>query len=120
YNPAPVSIENMTEGSEGVVPEASLSIGNASLFMSRLAAFKGVNGLVGRRVTLLRVHSSHLDVSTAKIQIRFWVKSASVSEGSQSIRLQLGLDDLLNAKVPIEFLSRVRCRFQYRGAFCGY
>jgi phage-related protein len=120
YNPSPLSVGGITETSEGALPEAVLTIGNANLFLSGQMAFLGNNGLVGRRVSLYRVHSDHLDTPTAKIVIRFWVKAAGVSDSGNVVTLQLGLDDLLNARVPIDFFSRGRCRFQYRGTKCGY
>lgn len=116
YYPAPISHEAAGDDTEGNLPEATISIGNATREL--METLETYSGLVGQPVRILLVHRSQLLSGEAIIEQDFTIADVSADENAVSARL--ALYNAYRTRFPSRRLTRGFCRFQYRSAECGY
>ena len=116
YSPFPITHNGMPETSEGDLPAVDLIVSNVSREVQAL--LEAYNGLVGQDVRIMLVNRANLLSGIPVLREDFQV--LSVTSDASSAVAKLGQTDLWNALFPSNRVTRDYCRFQYKGARCGY
>lgn len=117
YYPAAVSHSPIRENAGGDLPALKVTVGNGRRTASDL--LESHRGLRGQPAKIMLVRIDSLDDTAAKVEWRFTVDRASVSE--EKCTLDLSRAHLNRIKDPPYRYLANGCRYsEYGGARCGY
>lgn len=117
YVAFPFELEEYGDSAKGERPKVTVKIGNPSRVME--AYMEAGNGGVGAEVALRVVHSAHLDLSDAELELDFICVDARAD--SQWAYFTLGANVLADKRWPRNRIFKGFCRYKtFKGTQCGY
>jgi phage-related protein len=116
YSPFPISHREMKVSSEGDLPQVSLVVANVTREIQ--AVLEAHDGLVGQPVKIILANKGTLASATPTLEEDFEITGVRATD--DSIVATLGQHNLWRSLFPGDRILRDHCRFQYKGARCGY
>jgi lambda family phage minor tail protein L len=116
YTPIAMEIGEVQETNKGAIPSVTLRLSNVARAFYTYT--ENLDGILGAEVTLLVVHSAHLDAIRAEVEEVFIVNEAT--QDAQWLTLTLGAIDPLTRRFPRDRYIATMCRHVYKGALCRY
>ena len=115
YSPFPITHSSPKEDTEASLGDMTIGIGN----VSRTVQFYVDNyDMVGQLVVVTCVLRADLQAGVPTLEDRFEI--IAVESNAKAVSLRVGRPNILREPFPLELAMRDACRFQYRGARCGY
>ncbi len=118
YQPMSFTMSDITESTSGKFPEYKLQIGDAYTGSNFRTALRTYNGLVGRVIRLMVVHSDHLDLTTPAIDEVAEILNCEVT--AEAITFTIGMPSMLSRRFPRDRYVPGFCRHKFAGALCQY
>ncbi len=118
YTKLPFNLDDFSVTTSGAFPEFSLHIWEVDIEGLLYFHIGLTNGLVGKQVRLMVVHSEHLDVTTAAIDEYTEILGCELI--NQAVTFQIGQPTLLSRRFPRSRYVPSFCRHKFAGALCKY
>lgn len=118
YQPMSFIIDDISMSTSGKFPEYRLQIGDAYTGSDLRVQVRAGNGLVGRTVRIMVVHSDHLSLTTPAIDELAEILSCDVT--AEAIIFTIGIPSLLSRRFPRDRYVPGFCRHKFAGALCQY
>ncbi|MFH1982720.1 MAG: DUF1833 family protein [Pseudomonadota bacterium] len=117
YVAFPFTIDEIGDSSKNEVPSFTVKVSNVTKALQPY--LQAANGGTGATVTLRVVHSAHLDLTSAEVELTFEVTKAASDE--QWVTFTLGTQNIYTRKFPRSRVEGNFCRYRaFKGARCGY
>ncbi len=117
YLPAIFNLTGRDETKEAEIPKVTLSFTDINrLIIPLLEQFRGASGAI---VTISVIDSKYLSNTTPKLQETMEIIDTTVNDKAE-VAITLGAENLYNLRVPLHRYLKNSCRFDFKGALCGY
>ena len=116
YEPFPVLLEGMEEGSSGDLPYINITVGNIGQVLTDYLEQR--NGLLDKSVNMRLVHKGNLADSDASISISLVIRETTVTESSVNFRVSH--HPFFEVSMPHQRYYRERCRWRFKSGECGW
>jgi lambda family phage minor tail protein L len=117
YDHYPIRHGEFKEDASGKIQKSSLTISNVSREIQAL--IDDNDGLRNKQVTITQVWFEHIGDASAFISDSFIISDTLVTEEVATFTLASPLD-VLDIRLPRRSLTRVFCRFRFKGDECAY
>jgi len=116
YNPFPISHSEISENSNTEIETLQISVSNVSRFVQQ---FCKDNELRGKEVKIITVFKDKLDVSTAKIEDKYYIDSYEINEKTANFTVSTKFD-VLGVNLPKRVFSKNSCKWKFKDSSCKY
>lgn len=116
WAPFPIRHEGVSQSADGAQEVIRVSVSNVTREVQALIEL--YDGLAEQEARIYLVSTATLGDPQPYVDIRGRVIASAASE--QAATFDIGIGNLLRAFVPRSRILRRFCRFQYKGAACGY
>ena len=116
YTSFPFTLEPSSETTEGQLPVASITLGNASRTLQYY--IESLNGAVGSTVKVIVVNAAHLGEDYSELELTLTVLSAKADEAW--LTLSLGAENILRKRFPLYRYISNNCNWIFKEVECAY
>lgn len=116
YNPFPISHSEISENSSTEIETLQISVSNVSRFVQQ---FCKDNELRGKEVKIITVFKDKLNVSTAKIEDKYYIDSYEINEKTAIFTVSTKFD-VLGVSLPKRVFTKNSCKWKFKDGSCKY
>ena len=117
YNHYPITHAPFKEDISGKIQKSNISLSNVNREVQAL--LDDNDGLRNKKITITQVWFEHIGDASAFISDTYYISDSVITELKAVLSIASPLD-VLNIRLPRRSLTRVFCRFRFKGDECAY
>lgn len=116
YNPFPINHSQISENSNNEIETLQITISNVSRLVQQFC--NGVE-MRGKEIKVITVFKDKLDVSTAKIEDKYYIDSYEINEKSAIFTVSTKFD-VLGVQLPKRVFTKNNCKWTFKDSSCKF
>ncbi len=116
YNPFPISHSEISENSNSEIESMQITVSNVSRFVQKFCEDVEMRG---KEIKIITVFKDKLDVSTAKIEDKYYIDSYEINEKNAVFTVSTKFD-VLGVQLPKRVFTKNNCKWTFKDSNCKY